>query len=318
MFELHLLIMQTLKKFSLTEYSKNFQVKKPWDSIIIFILNLLIAIPVFIIVYKNIVNLNVPYHLDKIVIFLVILVLIQLILRQIKKIILIGVFLYLIALTIGSFSGQYGFKSVFNDYNSMLFTMNDNPYPQDIIINKLLPFPNKNKVLKAIDYENPKVRNFALMATTKNFKNIKGYPDYFTTIQSFAIFKEINSKWNYVSDPKGKEYIASASESIKYLSGDCDDHSILMAACIRAIGGTPRLIHTDGHIYPEILIGNKSDLETINYLIKKVLFPKETKGNAIHYHVDDRGQIWLNLDYTARYPGGRFMHDEILGILVLE
>ena len=107
--------MQTQKKFSLTEYSKNFQVKKPWDSIIIFILNLLIAIPVFIIVYKNIVNLNVPYHLDKIVIFLVILVLIQLILRQIKKIILIGVFLYLIALTIGSFSGQYGFKSVFND-----------------------------------------------------------------------------------------------------------------------------------------------------------------------------------------------------------
>ena len=55
----------------------------------------------------------------------------------------------------------------------------------------------------------------------------------------------------------------------EYLSGDCDDHSILMAACIRAIGGTPRLIHTKGHIYPEIYIGKKSDLEAINYLIKK-------------------------------------------------
>lgn len=41
----------------------------------------------------------------------------------------------------------------------------------------------------------------------------------------------------------------------------CYDHSILMAASVRAIGGTPRLIHTKGHIYPEILIGSQTDLE---------------------------------------------------------
>lgn len=301
-----------------SKFSTLFQVKKPWDSIIIFLLNILIAIPVFIIVYKNIIDFNLPYYIDRIVLFVLILAVIQLILRKIKKVLLIGVLLYIIVLTIGSFSGQYGFKSVISDYNSMLFSMNENPFPQDIIINKLLPFPNKSKVLQAIDYKNPKVRNFALMATTKHFKDVKGYPEYTTIIQSFAVFKEINSNWNYVSDPKGEEYIASASESIKHLSGDCDDHSILMAACIRAVGGTPRLIHTDGHIYPEILIGKKSDLEAVNYLIKKVLFEKETQKNAIHYHVDEREQIWLNLDYTARYPGGRFMHDEILGILVLE
>jgi transglutaminase-like putative cysteine protease len=131
------------------------------------------------------------------------------------------------------------------------------------------------------------------------------------------VFKEINNNWNYVSDPKGREYIASASESVKYLSGDCDDHSILMAACIRSIGGIPRLIHTDGHIYPEILIGNKVDLETINYLVKKVLFPDESKGKSLHYHIDERGNIWLNLDYTAKYPGGPFMNEEILSALTL-
>jgi hypothetical protein len=32
-------------------------------------------------------------------------------------------------------------------------------------------------------------------------------------------FKEINSKWNYVSDPKARDYIASASESLLYFSG---------------------------------------------------------------------------------------------------
>ena len=72
------------------------------------------------------------------------------------------------------------------------------------------------------------------------------------------------------------------------------------------------------HIYPEIYIGNKTDLEAINYLIKKILFPKETKNNTLHYHIDERGDIWLNLDYTAKFPGGPFMSEEILGALTLE
>jgi hypothetical protein len=90
-----------------------------------------------------------------------------------------------------------------------------------------------------------------------------------------------------------------------------------MAACIRAIRGTPRLIHTGGHIYPEMIIGKKSELEAANYLIKEVLFVQESKNKEIHYHIDERGQIWLNLDYTARYPGGPFMSEEILGALTL-
>ena len=90
-----------------------------------------------------------------------------------------------------------------------------------------------------------------------------------------------------------------------------------MAAAIRSIGGTPRLIHTKGHIYPEILIGSMIDLEKINYLIKNVLFVKESSGKKLHYHIDERGQVWLNLDYTAKYPGGPFMFEEILGALTL-
>ena len=73
--------------------------------------------------------------------------------------------------------------------------MNNNPFPQDIIIAKLLPFPNKSEILRAVEYKNPKVRNFAIMATTKNFKDIKGYADYRNLIQCFAVFKEINSRW---------------------------------------------------------------------------------------------------------------------------
>ncbi len=297
--------------------SAKFKVAKPWDSIIIFLLNILITIPVFIIIHRNIIDPDWSFQLDQILLFLVILAIIQYVLRAMRRITLLSVFLYLVALFFGSVFGKYGFKNVYEDYNSMVYTMNDNPNPQDIIIEKLLPFPNKSAILKAIEYENPRVRDFAIMATLKHFAKIrKG--NYRVVIQCFAVFKEINSRWNYVSDPKNKDYIAKASESSRLLSGDCDDHSIFMAACVRSIGGTPRLIHTNGHMYPEILVGRKADLENINYLIKKVLFPKESKGKQLNYHIDERGNVWLNLDYTDNYPGGKFMHKEILGALTLE
>lgn len=305
-------------KLTYEQLIAKFQVKKPWDMIIIFVLNLLLAIPIFLIAHQNFIDLQWVLHLDRIILFITIIVLIQLALRAMRRVTLISIFLYLIILFIGTVFGGYGFKSVFEDYRYMLYSMSEDPNPQDIIISKLLPFPNKSKVIDAIQYDNPKVRSFALMATTKNFNDLKEYGDYRTIIQCFAVFKEINSRWNYVSDPKGKDYIATASESLRYLSGDCDDHSILMAACIKSIGGIPRLIHTDGHIYPEILIGTKKDFEAINYLIKKELFVEESKGQTIHYHIDERNQIWLNLDYTAHYPGGPFMHEAILGSLTLD
>lgn len=302
---------------SIQKLKQKLQVVKPWDNVIIFVLNVLIAIPVFIIIHQNIIDPDWYFQLDRILLFIAILVIIQLVLRLMRTIIIVCVGLYMIALIIGSISGRYGFSSIFEDYNYMIYSMNDDPNPQDIIISKLLPFPNKSKILNAIEYENPKIRDFALMATLKHFKDVRGYQKYRTIIQCFAVFKEINSRWNYVSDPKGRDYIANATESLRYLSGDCDDHSVLMAACVKSIGGTPRLIHTGGHIYPEILIGKKADLEIINFLIKKVLFVKESKEQKIHYHIDERGKIWLNLDYTATYPGGPFMSEEILGALTL-
>lgn len=309
--------MINIKNLTYKEIKEKLTVKKPWDMIIIFVINVLITIPLFLILHQNLQDLEWIWHLDRILIVLILLVLIQVLLSVMRRITLILVFGYLIILFFGSIFGSYTFTNVFESYQSILYSMNNNPYPQDIIISRLLPFPNKNKVIKAIEYDNPKVRNFSIMAANKYFKNVKGYQQYATIIQCFAVFKEINSNWNYINDPKGQEYIAAASESLQYLSGDCDDHSILMAACVRSIGGTPRLIHTDGHIYPEILIGKQADLEIVNYLIKKVLFPKESKGKPINYHIDERGQIWLNLDYTARYPGGPFMYEEILGALTL-
>jgi hypothetical protein len=307
----------TLKIPTIAEIKEKLSLPKPWDSVVIFLLNILIAIPTFLILHQNLIELDWIYNLDRILLFILLLVVIQLILRMLKTIIIICIALYLMALIYGTLFGNYGFYRVFEDYRFMIYAMSEDPYPQDLIVAKLLPFPNKSKIIKSVDFTNPKVRNFALYATTKHFRDVKGFNQNRKMIQCFAVFKEIKNNWNYVNDPKGREYIAYASESLQHFSGDCDDHAVLMAACIKAIGGTPRIIHTGGHLYPEMLIGNKSDLETAIYLIKEVLFVNESKDKDIHYHIDERGNIWLNLDYTAKYPGGPFMKEEILGALTL-
>lgn len=297
---------------------RKFRIPKPWDSIVIFVLNILILIPVFIILHQVLIDPDWPLHLDRILLFLAIIIGMQFLLSYFKRFIFIILIIYLGTLIWGTLFKGYGFNSVFEDYRAMIFAMSADPNPQDVIVSKLLPFPNKSKIEAAVEYNNPKVRNFALTATTKHFRDVKGFHDYRQIIQCFAIFKEVQSRWNYVNDPKNREYIAKATESLEHFSGDCDDHAILMASLIRAIGGTPRIIHTQAHMYPEMLIGDESNIENIIYLIQEVLFKDESKGKQIFYHIDERGKVWLNLDYTAKYPGGPFMSNEILGQLTFE
>jgi heme/copper-type cytochrome/quinol oxidase subunit 4 len=305
--------------FNYQSLKEKLRIKSPWDHIIILLLSVLFTIPAFLIAHQKFIDLEWALSMDRVLMFILITAAFYLLLRAMRRATMVSVIIYFIVLIYGSVFGGYGFVSVFEDYRSMIYAMSENPNPQDLIVSKLLPFPNKYKIIKAVEFDNPRIRTYAIRATSKNIKKIKGYNEYSTLIQCFAVFKEINTNWNYVSDPKGRDYIARATETLPYLSGDCDDHSIFMAACIKSIGGIPRLIHTKGHIYPEIYIGDKkSDLQAINYLIKKELFPRESKDQNLHYHIDERGKIWLNLDYTARFPGGPFMSEEILGALTFD
>ena len=153
-------LLRTLNKLSLP---------KPWDTIIIFLLTVLIFIPVFIIMHQNLIDPEWPFHLDRILLFLIITLEVTYCLHYIKRFLFFVVIIYLLILLFGTFSTGYGFKSVYEDYRSMIYAMSDNPNPQDIIVSKLFPFPNKSKIIKSIEYDNPKVRNFAFGATSKNF-----------------------------------------------------------------------------------------------------------------------------------------------------
>jgi hypothetical protein len=96
------------------------------------------------------------------------------------------------------------------------------------------------------------------------------------------------------------------------LGGDCDDHSLLMVSALKAIGVHSRMVLTEGHLYPELFCGDEKTFEKINTAIMS-LFSKDVKGN-IYYH-EENGSYWLNLDYSARHPGGPYVSDKAFAII---
>ena len=74
---------------SIKTVKERLRVKKPWDTIIIFVLNVLIAIPLFIIVHQNLIDPEWPLHFDRVLIFIGIVAIIQLLLQLMRSIIII-------------------------------------------------------------------------------------------------------------------------------------------------------------------------------------------------------------------------------------
>ncbi len=285
---------------------------------IIGAISLFVAAPLFILLHRYIPNPSWPYNIDRLILAILTLLFVILVFRKVQGVVIAGFLATLLGLTYAQFTNRYCFEDLYEDYRAMLYSLKDSPHPEEFIATNFTPFPNKSNFQEGINFQDSTVRNFALRATSKHFVEYQKRLKHRVSLQCFAIFKEINNNWNYVNDPKSREYLAKASESIEHLSGDCDDHSILMAACIKSVGGTPRLIYTKKHVYPEILIGSQSDMEALNYLIREKLFKYEIGHKTLHYHIDEHNRIWLNLDYTATYPGGQFLNEEVLGVLNLE
>ena len=278
-------------------------------------LSLFIAFPIFILLHKRLPAYEWPLYSDRILLFLLVIVFVLLLLSMFRPVINFIFVGTLVLLVYGTFTNTYGFVNLATDYKAMFSAIKPDA-DENIMILDDSRFYYKADILAATTDKDSEVRGFAIRAANANFKKEQNLHErYRDIIQCFAVFKKINRKWNYVNDPVGKEYFAKASESVKFLAGDCDDHAILMVAAIKSIGGRARFVSTTGHLYPEIMIGDKFDLLRIEDLIKNVLFPIESKDQSLHYHTDADGKIWLNLDYTAAYPGGRHYADPILGIL---
>jgi hypothetical protein len=276
---------------------------------------LALAIVLFFISYQYLPKIDLPYSLDKIGILLAIFIVLLVLSRVFwPTLVLCTVF---ISLWFGNnwYNTDYNFESFYKDGEYIFRDITGVNKNNNFVYTGYGTMYNDRAILKAIDYKSSIVRSFAVDAANTNFRKEQQEVRSNETrvlIQAFAVFKKINSNWNYVSDPVKEEYFAKASESVQLLAGDCDDYSILMAGAIKSIGGRMRLLSVKGHIYPEIFVGSKEQLAIVGNLIQQKLFVKESKGKKLNYHNDKEGNIWLNLDYTTSYPGGNFMSSDVM------
>lgn len=280
---------------------------------ILKILGYIITVPIYLILHRVLPDLDWIYNLDRLALFLVTLFVVAVLLEIFNRQVYWGIGTGIVFLIFGQITDRYGFTDLFRDYRTIVFSIVREPNPANIITNKLGPFDRKNAFIDAINYREPEVRNFALKAVRKHFLYYqKEIHDYRQFIQAVAIYQEVKPKWNYVNDPNNEEYIAKSSESIQHFSGDCDDYSVVMSACLKAIGCRVKLVRTKGHIFPALYIGNHTDRINTEFILKKYLYPQIDVGKRIYYFKDSNGEIWINMDYTDIHPGGRFMSDKLL------
>jgi transglutaminase-like putative cysteine protease len=168
---------------------------------------------------------------------------------------------------------------------------------------------NLRRLRSAMNIENPIVRNYAVKLAAK-------FPGRLNYGQILNIYDYLLKNWKYVSDPKGMEYFASASETIDdNLAGDCDDFAVLIASLLEGIGGTTRITFAfgpgGGHAFTEIYLGTNSDSlqdKAANAIVNHYKHRKHLQGKKIRigFRVTSKNELWLNLDWFAEYGGGPY------------
>lgn len=168
--------------------------------------------------------------------------------------------------------------------------------------------PTAGKLAAAIDPMDPLTRNTAVKIAAQN-------QGPFHVEQVAEIWAAVRQPWRYVNDPEGREYFATAKETIEngYV-GDCDDFAITLVSMVTAIGGKARVILMDGpkggHAYAEACVqGDPPKVATALIKHYKSRFKRYITGavpKQIAYRTSEDCPIWLNLDWNSAVPGGAY------------
>lgn len=240
-------------------------------------------------------------------------------LRLFRFLLLPAVGLLILVLIYNQLTNGYGFGNMIRDYKTMVQNNWGKKEQKeiDLVLRPTFfdgPLTKTVKALQSkVNASDSLVRNYAVKHSVASFDEY--YPKYGSQVRLLSLFKHINSNFKYVSDSERDEYFATARETIQNgMGGDCDDHTILMVTCMKAIGAHCRMILTDGHLYPELLCGDEKQFEMMQQAVIH-LFGNEAIDN-MYYH-EQNGQYWINLDYTARYPGGPYVSETAYAIINL-
>ena len=164
------------------------------------------------------------------------------------------------------------------------------------------------KVTRAMDFDHSLTRNRAVQVAAEE-------EGPFRLEQVASVWTHVRGRWRYVNDPRGGEYFASASETIRNeYAGDCDDFAIVVSAMIEAIGGSTRLVMMDGpaggHAYTEVCVPGTPD-DTARRLAGYYRrtwdrYLGRQSIEKIHFRSSPDCDVWLNLDWNAGVPGGTY------------
>jgi hypothetical protein len=162
-----------------------------------------------------------------------------------------------------------------------------------------------------MNFKDPMLRNYAVTYSTRYFDN--HYHQYGPVVRYLSLFKQINHHFKYVQDPRKNEYYATPMETIDNgMAGDCDDHTILMISALNTIGAKTRMVLTEDHVYPELYCGDKKAFMKMQSAIID-LFPQENFSGL--YYREENGNYWINLDYSARHPGGPYVNNKAYAVV---
>jgi hypothetical protein len=162
------------------------------------------------------------------------------------------------------------------------------------------------RISASIDPTHPRTRNLAVRIAADD-------DGPFHVEQVARVWSHVRQSWHYVSDPRGGEYFAQASETIENgMAGDCDDFATVIIAMVESIGGQGRMVMVDGddggHAYAEVCIAAPPAevAERLAAFYRSERAPQQVEVGDIHYRSDAACPVWLNLDWNARVPGGSY------------
>ncbi len=164
------------------------------------------------------------------------------------------------------------------------------------------------KIAKALTPMDPVTRNTAVKLAART-------EGPFHVEQVAEIWGAVRQGWRYVNDPAGREYFATATETIQngYI-GDCDDFAITLTSMVTAIGGKARVILMDGprggHAYAEACVqGEPAEVARSLSRYYRTRWRRYVAGRApatMAHRTSTDCPIWLNLDWNSLVPGGAY------------
>lgn len=258
------------------------------------------------------------WNLDLVLSLIITFLITRFILLIFKPLIIPALVIILGVLTWNHFTHRYSFSDVIEDYKNTVQRNWVTREEKQTDILSLYPGHVENNMDKTVAqirskmvYKDSVVRNFAVKGSLAYFED--HYQKFGEDARLLSLFKYIRLNFKYVPDAKRDEYFATPRETIlNGLGGDCDDHAILMASCMRAIGGMTRIVLVKGHAYPELYCGDKKGFENMKSAIIQLFTDVPIK--KIYFH-EFNDKYWINLDYTAMHPGGPYLSDEVRAVV---